>query len=418
MLEDIECHVVNYLFLDMNSYFASVAQQEEPHLRGRPVGIVTVDKPNAACIAASYEAKRFGIGMGTRKSDARRLCPAIEFRAARHDVYVDYHHRIIDATECIHPVTSVHSVDEFALRLTGRHRLLPEAIKLGEAIRAKIAHVVGPALQCSIGLGTSKLLAKMGTEMEKPNGMQWLVPQVMPGKLAGYALGDLPGIGKRMEQRLHDAGITDIETLYRLHPKHARKLWGNVTGERFLRALRGEDIPDVVTGRHSLGHGQILSQANRTPENARLVARRLLIKAATRLRRADVFAGSLHLSGKCTRDLRRHVSVKIAPTRDTFALLKHFARLWPSLELHNPAQISIMLGSLQSADAHTADLFEERTGPGISTDREHLCLVVDHINQRFGQDTVIYGEKPAQITPYSGAKIAFNRIPLQVEFRD
>ena len=284
---------VNYLFLDMNSYFASVAQQEEPHLRGKPVGIVTVDKRGACCIAASYEAKALGIGVGTRREEALELCPEIEFREAKHDLYVEYHHQIKRAIEKIYPIEKTHSVDEVACRLIGTVRKLKNAMEIGEAMRESIANDVGPAMRCSIGLGSSKLLAKTAGEMKKPDGFEWLTPEVMPNKLEGFKLSDLPGIGRSMEHRLLRAGILDIKSLYNLEAKHARKLWNNVNGERFIMALRGHDIPDPETRRSSLGHGQILTSGNRNREGARLVARRLLIKAATRLRRDGYFTNHL-----------------------------------------------------------------------------------------------------------------------------
>ncbi len=409
---------VNYIFLDMNSYFASVAQQEEPLLRGKSVGIVTVDKRGACCIAASYEAKAFGIGVGTRREEAKELCPDIEFREAKHDLYVDYHHQIIEAIELIHPIEKAHSVDEFSIKLLGTARNLQNATELGECMRHSIAQHVGVAMRCSIGLGTSKMLAKMAGEMKKPDGLEWLTPQFMPQKLARFKLGDLPGIGKRMEKRLIMAGITNIKRLYDLQPKHARKLWNGVTGERFILALQGHYIPDPETKPHSLGHGQLLSTTNRNSEGARLVARRLLIRAGTRLRRGEFFANHLYLSGKCEINGRCSHSITMCATQDSFELLKLFAQNWPKLDLKKPISIGIMLGGLTHENQHTADLFEERVPSGQSNKREELCSTVDALNQKFGQDTIIYGEKPKIITKYAGAKIAFGRIPLKEEFRD
>jgi len=409
---------VNYLFLDMNSYFASVAQQEEAALRGKPVGIVTINKPGACCIAASYEAKAFGIGVGTRREEALDLCPGIQFREAKHDLYVEYHHEIKQAIEKIHPIEKTHSVDEVACRLIGKSRALQTARDIGEAMRQQIAHDVGSAMRCSIGLGSSKLLAKMAGEMKKPDGFEWLTPEVMPEKLEGFKLRDLPGIGKRMERRLIAAGISDIKSLYNLEAKHARKLWNNVNGERFIMALRGQDVPDPKTSRSSLGHGQILTSGNRNKEGARLVARRLLIKAATRLRRDGLFTNHLYLSGKCDISGRRRVKNAIPHTQDTFELLHHFSRLWPKLQLQKPGSVSIMLSGLTDETQHTADFFEERNASGATTDREKLCSTVDALNQKFGQDTIIYGEAPKEITKYTGAKIAFSRIPAMEEFKD
>jgi len=406
-----------YLYVDMNSYFASVEQQEDAALRGRPVGIVTVDRPGAACIAASYEAKRHGIGVGTRMDEARAMCPDVVFRPARHDLYVDYHHRIREAVERVHPVHGVHSVDEVSCLLGGRDRSLAAGAGLADAIRESIARRVGVAMRCSIGLGPSRLLAKTAGEMHKPSGFDWLSPEVMPDKLAGLSLRDLPGIGKNMERRLIAAGIRDIRGLWAMSPKHARRVWNGVGGERFLRALHGEDIPDPVTRTHSLGHSQILSGPNRNPEGARLVARRLLIKAATRVRRGGYFATDLSLSVKWRDGGRASRATSFAATQDSFTLLDYFARVWRAMPTGQPVHVGVMLGGLTDTAEHTADLFEARASGDISA-REALCARIDALNQRYGQDTVIFGERPVEIAPYTGAKIAFGRIPTAEEFRD
>jgi DNA polymerase-4 len=408
----------HYIYVDMNSFFASVAQQEEPHLRGKPVGIITVDSPRAACIAASYEAKRHGIGMGTKQTEALEICPDMAFRTAKHDLYVDYHHRIHAAVERIYPVEEVHSVDEYSCHLIGRDMALSRALELCENIRASIYEYAGEALRCSIGVGPSKMLAKLAGELHKPSGTDWLAPSVMPQKISHLEIEDIPGIGKNMGKRLRAAGVHDVTALYAMEPKRARKVWNSVTGERFILALQGKDITSVQTQNNSLGHGQILSPINRTPENARLVARRLLIKAATRLRRADCLAASIYVSAKCAERGKMGHHINIPQTQDTFHLLQIFNELWAQLPLLKPLSVSIMLGHMIERNASTGDLFEDRPSPGQHTSREKLCSIVDELNQRHGQDTIIFGEKPPYIAPYTGAKIAFGRIPKPEEFRD
>jgi DNA polymerase-4 len=262
------------------------------------------------------------------------------------------------------------------------------------------------------------LLAKIAGELQKPDGLQWLLPSVMPDKIAHLSLTDLPGISRATETRLLAAGISTISELYALPPRHARQIWHSVQGERFIRALQGQDIPDPVTKPHSYGHGQVLSPENRSLEGARLVARRLLVKAATRLRRDQYFASHLHVSVKCYQRGHSGYGARIAATQDTFQLLAHFRQFWAQLTPGRPVSVAVMLGQLQPQHNHVADLFEQRTGPGQQTKREQLCAVVDGLNQRYGADTVIYGEKPRHMTPYSGAKIAFGRIPKRREFRD
>src|SRR5271163_5284545 len=115
---------LRWLFLDLNSYFASVEQELRPELRGRPVAVVPLFADSTCCIAASYEAKAFGVRTGTTVGDAKTLCKGIELIEARHEVYVEYHHKIIHAVETCVPVTAVMSIDEMACRLIGRERPL------------------------------------------------------------------------------------------------------------------------------------------------------------------------------------------------------------------------------------------------------------------------------------------------------
>ena len=409
---------VSVLYLDMNSYFASVEQQDNPALRGKPVGVVTTMKPNAAIIAASYEAKKLGLKFGVRMKEARKIVPNMQFRPARHDVYVEYHHQIIKAAERILPVTAVHSVDEFSCKLLGAEQRLNVAMGLAEQMRQQIYKDVGVSMRCSIGLGSSLLLAKLAGELHKPEGLEWLLPEVLPEKINHLNLRDIPGISRGINTRLQIAGITNISNLYAMPPKHARKVWGGVQGERFIRALQGEDIPLPKTKSRSLGHGQVLSYKNRTPEGARLVTRRLLIKAATRLRRRNAFATYMQISVKCSQQGRCSIGRRMPATQDSFQLLGLFREFWQDLVFYQPISTGVILGGLVPAHKHILDLFEKRSQAGKRTEREDLCVLIDAINQQYGQDTLIYGERPREITPYTGAKIAFGRIPGREEFRD
>ena len=360
-----------------------------------------------------------GVTTGTRRAEAQRLCPGIQFRMARHDRYVHYHHLILDAAVRVLPVAEVCSVDEFYCRLEGADQDLHRALNLAREMRKVIRAQVGPYLRCSIGLGSSVLLAKLAGELRKPDGLEWLTPQVLPDRISHLAPRDIPGIGRNMSRRLGHAGIMTTSQLYHLAPKHARKIWGSVEGERFIRALQGEDIPTRATSLpRSLGHGQVLSPANRTPEGARLVARRLLIKAATRLRRGQMFATSMSVSVKCHKHGRRGHGGRFRATQDSFLLLRHFREFWGRLPANRPATVSVMLGGLVPVSQHVGDLFEVRAGAGVLTSQENLCLLVDALNQQYGADTVFFGERPADIARYTGAKIAFGRVPAVSEFRD
>src|SRR6516164_6819945 len=119
----------------MNAYFASVEQQERPELRGRPVAVVPVKAETTCCIAASYEAKRYGVRTGTMVRDARRLCPELCVVEARPRKYVETHHRIVEAVGSCLPVTAVLSIDEMVCKLMGGERQPDEAVKLSQRVK-------------------------------------------------------------------------------------------------------------------------------------------------------------------------------------------------------------------------------------------------------------------------------------------
>jgi DNA polymerase-4 len=125
---------VGWLFLDLNSYFASVEQQDRPELRGRPVGVVAVDTDSTCCLAASPEAKAYSVKTGTSVKDAKVLCPHITFVVARPKLYVEYQAKIKAAMGEHLPIYKAFSVDEMACQLMGRERFLPNATELGLAL--------------------------------------------------------------------------------------------------------------------------------------------------------------------------------------------------------------------------------------------------------------------------------------------
>ncbi|MGB9152836.1 MAG: DNA polymerase, partial [Alphaproteobacteria bacterium] len=202
-------NTVNWLFLDLNSFFASCEQQERPELRGRPVAVVQMMTDSTCAIAASYEAKAFGVKTGTAIWEAKKRCPGLVLVKARHKLYVQYHRRIIEAVDTCLPVTKVCSIDEMACRLVGREREVPAARELAHKVKQTVREKVGELMICSVGLGPSLFLGKVGSDMQKPDGLVVITKNDLPDVLHRLKLTDIYGIGARMEHRLNQAGITD-----------------------------------------------------------------------------------------------------------------------------------------------------------------------------------------------------------------
>jgi DNA polymerase-4 len=188
---------LNWLFVDLNSYFASVEQEVRPELRGRPVGVVPMMADTTVCIAASYEAKAHGVKTGTVVADAKKMCPEIVLVEGRHEIYTDYHRRIVEAVESCLPVTAVLSIDEMACRLMGRERPLLAAMELGRNVKARILERVGPMLRSSVGLATNRYLAKVASDMEKPDGLVALPLDILPEALGSSRCATCPASAQR-----------------------------------------------------------------------------------------------------------------------------------------------------------------------------------------------------------------------------
>lgn len=424
---------LNTLFLDLNSYFASVEQNERPELRGRPVAVVPMMTDATCAIAASYEAKAYGVRTGTKIYDARRMCPNLVCVLARHDKYVDYHHRILDATGKHIPVTKIWSIDEFHCDLMGREKLPENARALARRIKEQIWSDVGPAINCSIGIAPNSFLAKVASDLHKPDGLVLLRPEDLPGPLFGLKLTDLPGINVRMEERLLRANIRSIEDLWRTTPKQARAIWGSVGGERFWYWLHGYDVPHQKTNSVMIGHSRVLDPELRVPEKARLMARRLLFKAALRLRRKGFHAGALSLGVRCLDGRRWGGDARFFAAHDVFTFMQHLDDLWEQMTREffgrTPQQmpnriifkkVSIILHDLQESGAITDDLFRsgiEETKAQVSK-RESLTAAIEALNRKYHRDAVSLGLVPQTLAGHVGTKIAFSRVPDREEFLD
>jgi DNA polymerase IV len=251
--------LLRWLVLDLNSFFASCEQQENPALRGKAVIVVPTMAETTCAIAASYPAKAFGIKTGTLVNEARRLYPAVQLVPANHKLYVEYHHRILTAIDKHIPVEELMSIDEVACRLDKKQQEPAVAQKLAHSIKREIQSQVGECLTSSIGISANKLLAKMASDMQKPDGLTILPIEKMPGAILHLKIRAIPGIGPSMEERLQRSRITDIATLWNTDAARLRMIWGGVAGAKMYELLHGADIASPKTERASISHQHVLA---------------------------------------------------------------------------------------------------------------------------------------------------------------
>jgi DNA polymerase IV len=155
---------VNALLVDFNSYFASCEQQVCPALRGRPVGVVPMLADSTCLIAASVEAKKFGVKTLTNVAEAKRLIPDIALIVARHEIYIDIHHRAVKAVDEIAPVRKVLSIDEMVCDLPSGYKTVDRAKQLSLDIKRHLAATIGEYMKVSIGIAPNLFLAKLASD--------------------------------------------------------------------------------------------------------------------------------------------------------------------------------------------------------------------------------------------------------------
>lgn len=406
------------LFVDFDAYFASAEQHMQPCLRGKPVGVAPIMAESSCCIAASYEAKAHGIKTGTRVSDARKLCPGIHIVEAQPARYVELHHRLVAAVEsCIH-VETVLSIDEMWCWLPYNLRETETTLKIAHNIKAAIHEQVGPWINGSIGIAPNRWLAKMASKMRKPDGLLVIQADDLPEILHELELRDIHGVGRAMELRLHAHGLHDVRSLCLADRRKLHTAWGSIEGDRLWLQLRGHEVPDVKTERHSIGHSHVLAPDKRPPTEAMAVLHKLTQKAGQRLRSHGMLACSFSISLQYLRGGHWVEEMRIEATDDALTLARCASRLWKMRPHHAEPmlKISMVLGRLIHAGNHTPSLFsqlgqehmefEEDALDKDDAKRHALTEAMDKITGKFGRQSIYLG----------GAHGAMEAAPMRISF--
>ncbi len=438
MLPPTQTDYFGFLHVDLNSFFASVEQQLHPEYRNRPLAVVPTFADTTVAIAASYEAKALGIKTGTRVLDMKQVCPDIILVQGNHSTYAEYSHKISAAVERCCPVAHTPSIDEMVCQLIGREQQPPRARAIALEIKEAIKQDVGETLRCSIGMAPNRYLAKIASDMQKPDGLIGLLPSQLPRALAHLELRDLPGVGARTEIMLNKKGISTMPQLLALDRSGMHALWNSVWGDRLYHWLRGHNTGDDGAPvpselQKSLGHSHVMGPQHRSPEGAWAVAHKLLHKAGMRLRMEKFCAGSLaltvryQLSGKRAgeqaaggRKVKEHTSgikhdawgmeAKFPECQDTLSLLEVLTKLWaqqPTGEGYTkPFFVGVTLGRLLPEDSVQPTLF------GDVDRRGELSRTLDTLNLKYGHTTLHFAGMLAA-RDSAPTRIAFTQIPVQ-----
>jgi DNA polymerase-4 len=371
------------IHLDMDAFYASVEQRDDPKLRGRPV-IVGGYAQRGVVLAASYEVRPFGVRSAMPMSRALRLAPDAVVVPPRMRAYADASERVFDILGSVTPLVEGLSLDEAFLDVTASLRLFGTAGAIATMLRRRIADEL--ALPASAGIADVKFVAKIASDVAKPNGQHEVAPGENAAFLAPLPIARLWGVGPKTEERLKRLGFSTIGDLARCEPAALERKIG-AAGLHFAALGRGIDPRPVVPDRDakSIGAEETFDEDLRGVGALRPHLHAQALRVARRLRRAGLRARGLQLKLKladfklvtrqCTFD---------APTDDGQSLYRAAAEL---LDRNAPAQAVRLTGvsahGLEPALAAQTSLLEPPPSP-----RDVLNQTLDRITARFGTGAV------------------------------
>ena len=373
------------IHIDMNAFFASVEQRDFPELRGKPVGVTNGDV-GTTLITCSYEARACGVKTGMRVYEARKLCPGLIQRPARPKIYAGISTRIMHALRDISPDVEVFSVDEAFIDVTHCQRLHGSPEHMAQQIRQRI-HEVSGGLPFSIGVAGNKSIAKVASDMQKPNGLTVIPPWESRERLRDVPMEKICGLGPHIAEFLSLYGARTCGDVANLPLTVLARRYG-VVGKHLWLVCRGKDTDPVaseVAPPQSVGHGKVLPPHTVSRRVIEIYLRHMCEKVAVRLRRYDMQAGRLYVGLRLAAphemlDQLFTFPYGLPDGRRLFDLAQKFLRQrW-----HGEAvtQVQVTATHLRSASGQL-ELF--------STEDARLLersSAIDRINRRYGEFTV------------------------------
>lgn len=373
--------------VDMDAFYASIEQRDNPQLKGRPV-VVGGRSRRGVVSAASYEARVFGIHSAMPVFQARRLCPQAVFIPGRMSRYREVSREIMRFMNQITPLVEPVSIDEAYLDVSGCERMYGSAFDLGRRIKEGIRESV--ELTCSVGIAPLKFLAKIASDLNKPDGITIIEKEQVTGFIAGLPIEKVPGVGKKTRQTLRSLSIDTLGDVGRFSQGRLVQQLGQF-GKRLYELANGIDSSRVVSlaSAKSVSAESTLEHDTSDPALLRKELLRHAERVGRELRSSNLRAKTVSIKIKHHdfKQITRCMTLD-RPLQNTRALYEAALQLFAGYELRAPVRL-IGVGASGIVKAGTPiqrDLFEDPRGK--TADWEKIDRAVDSINLQFGQGSV------------------------------
>ncbi|HSB06968.1 MAG TPA: DNA polymerase IV [Thermodesulfobacteriota bacterium] len=375
------------LHIDMDAFFMSVEQRDNPSLQGKPAAVCG-SLSRSVITSASYEARPYGLRAGMPTQEAKRRCPNLILVEGNHTKYTEVSARIFSHLKNYTPCVEVASIDEAYLDITESQLLFKSGLNIAHSIKDRIRE--RESLTCSIGIAPNKLLAKLGSRLKKPDGLVIIQPEEVEGFLKDLPVGKIHGIGPKLEESLNAIGIFTCGQLGKIPVSFLKRRFG-VIGERLHEMGLGLDESPVVPfdeeeDAKSLSHSVTLEEDTSDPILIRKVLLHLSERVSKRMRK-DGFYGrritlTVRYSDFFTFTKQKTLSQWVNSGNEIFC---HSLQIFESISHRKPIRLLGVGVSLFKKEWSQLDLFEKREK------KDNLLKAMDRVNERFGDWTLTWG---------------------------
>ncbi len=376
--------------VDMDAFFVSVEELFDPSLKGKPVVVGGQRDERGVVSAASYAARKFGVHSAMPLRTAAKLCPQAIFVNGHPERYREYSGKVHEVLGHFSPLVEMASVDEAYLDMTGTERL--HGRPLQSAHRLHTAMKEATQLNCSVGIGSSRLIAKVSSAKAKPNGVLWVLPGQEAKFLAPLAVGDIPGVGKVMEQKLHAMNIERVGDLARLEDRDLEERFGK-WGLALAGKSRGEDAGgwfDTEVGENvdpkSISHEHTFNEDTGDAERLQSTLMRLSEMVGRRLREGGYFARTIQLKLRYkdfTTITRAHSLEQ--PTQMDNQIFEHARRLFFA---NWKAGAAVRLLGVQASNFESGPGQLDLLEPTRDQRWQKALAAADHLRDKFGESAI------------------------------
>ena len=370
------------VLVDMNAFFASIEQAENPALLGKPVAI-TNGEIGTCIITSSYEARAYGIHTGMRLKDARRLCPDLIQRSANPERYVEVSCQIMKTLNQFTPDIEIFSIDEAFLDFTHCRKLWSSPEDMGKKIKQSVFECSG--IHCSIGISGDKSTAKYAAKLQKPKGLTIITPWEAEQKLKDVPVMSLCGVNKGIGGFLAKHGAFTCGDVAKLPISVLGRRFGN-PGKRIWYMCQGKDPDPIhtnISAPKSMGHGKVVPPDTRDRDTLYMYLIHMAEKIAARLRQHSMKAQKYLVGLRCADGWLGDKLKTTYPTNDAKPIIK----LCKQVLSNNWQGQGIFQVQVTALDPHPSkgqiDLFDED-----SSKRYQLNMAKDLINKRYGELTI------------------------------